>query len=186
MNSKLLTETSKFLSFVLRHEPQAIGLALDSEGWADVDALIAAAAQHGRAMDRALIEQVVAASEKKRFALSADGACIRAVQGHSTSSVEISFAEKIPPAVLYHGTAQRFLESIRKEGLKLGARQYVHLSEDVNTATAVGQRYGKPVVLTVAAQTMHAQGCKFFQAENGVWLTLHVSPDYIQQGRLPL
>ncbi len=174
MNSKLLTETSKFLSFVLRHEPQAIGLTLDSEGWADVDALIGAAAQHGRALDWALIEQVVATSEKKRFALSADGACIRAVQGHSTSSVAISFAEKVPPAVLYHGTAQRFLESIRKEGLKPGARQYVHLSEDVNTATAVGQRYGKPVVLTVDAKAMHVQGFKFFQAENGVWLTAGV------------
>lgn len=176
MNSKLLTETSKFLSFVLRHEPQAIGLVLDSEGWADVDALIGAAARHGRTLDWALIEQVVATSEKKRFALSADGACIRAVQGHSTSSVTISFVEKVPPAVLYHGTAQRFLDSIREEGLKPGARQYVHLSEDVNTATAVGQRYGKPVVLTVDARAMHAQGFKFFQAENGVWLTGLVPP----------
>ncbi len=176
MNDKLLIETSKLLSFVLRHEPQAIGLALDSEGWADVDALIGAAARHGHTLDRALIEHVVATSEKKRFALSTDGACIRAVQGHSTNSVAISFEETVPPAVLYHGTAQRFLESIRKEGLKPGARQYVHLSEDVNTATAVGQRYGKPVVLTVNAKAMHAQGFKFYQAENGVWLTASVLP----------
>lgn len=174
MNSKQRTETSKFLSFVLRHEPQAIGLNLNSEGWADMDALMAAATQHGRTLDRTLIEQVVTASEKKRFALSADGACIRAVQGHSTSSVAISFEKKIPPAKLYHGTAERFLESIRKEGLKPGERQHVHLSEDVNTATAVGQRYGKPVVLTVDAKAMHAQGFKFFQAENGVWLTAGV------------
>lgn len=179
MNSKPLTETSKFLSFVLRHEPQAIGLVLDSEGWANVATLIAAAARHGRALDQALIEQVVATSEKKRFALSADGACIRAVQGHSTSSVAISFEEKGPPAVLYHGTAQRFLESIRREGLKPGARQYVHLSEDVNTATAVGQRYGKPVVLTVDAKAMHAKGFKFYQAENGVWLTGLVPPVFL-------
>jgi putative RNA 2'-phosphotransferase len=173
--SKTLVEVSKFLSFVLRHEPQAIGVALDSEGWANVDALVAAAGQHGRVLDRALVEQVVATSEKKRFALSADGTCIRAVQGHSTQSVDIQFAQKVPPDVLYHGTAERFPESIRKEGLKPGARQYVHLSEDVNTATAVGQRHGKPTVLTVDARAMHGQGIKFYQAQNGVWLTANVS-----------
>lgn len=179
MNGKLLTDSSKFLSFVLRHEPQSIGLALDSEGWANMDALIAAAGQHGRSLDRPLIEQVVSTSDKKRFALSTDDACIRAVQGHSTSSVAISFEEKVPPAVLYHGTAERFVESIRDEGLKPGARQYVHLSEDVKTATAVGQRYGKPVVLVVDALAMHGQGHRFYQAENGVWLVNHVLPEQL-------
>jgi putative RNA 2'-phosphotransferase len=179
MNNKQITETSKFLSYVLRHEPQAIGLTLDREGWTPIDALIAAAAQHGRALDRALIEQVVATSEKKRFAVSADGSSIRAVQGHSTDSVAISFEEKVPPAVLYHGTATRFLESIRAQGLVPGSRQYVHLSEDVQTASSVGQRYGKPVVLTIAASTMHAQGFKFHQAQNGVWLTANVPPAFI-------
>lgn len=178
--SKALAATSKFLSYVLRHEPQAIGLALDREGWANVDALITGAASHGRVLDRALIEQVVSTSDKKRFALSPDGQCIRAVQGHSTASVAISFAEKTPPDVLYHGTAERFLESIRKEGLKPGERQYVHLSEDVGTATAVGQRYGKQVVLTVDAKAIHGQGTKFFQAENGVWLTLCVPREFLR------
>lgn len=177
---------SKFLSYVLRHEPQAIGLTLDSEGWTNVDALVAAAVQHGHTLDRALIEQVVATSDKKRFALSPDGSSIRAVQGHSTASVAISFEERVPPAVLYHGTAERFLESIRREGLKPGERQYVHLSEDVKTTTAVGQRYGKPVVLVIDAKAMHDQGHPFYQAENGVWLTLHVSPAHIGQGCLPL
>lgn len=177
--SKLLTETSKFLSYVLRHEPQSIGLSLDTEGWASVDALIAAAAQHGRTLDRPLIEQVVATSEKKRFSLSADGSSIRAVQGHSTDSVAISFEERVPPAVLYHGTATRFLESIRAQGLLPGSRHHVHLAEDVQTATSVGQRYGKPVVLTIAASAMHEQGFKFFQAENGVWLTARVQPIFL-------
>lgn len=181
MNTKLLTETSKFLSFVLRHEPQAIGLALDSEGWADMEALIAAAAQHGRTLDRALIEQVVVSNEKKRFAFSADGACIRAVQGHSTDSVSIAFEEKTPPAELYHGTATRFLESIREQGLLRGSRQYVHLSEDFPTAISVGQRYGKPAVLTIAAGNMHAQGFKFYQAQNGVWLTLSVPKEFVSE-----
>ena len=178
--SKALAEVSKFLSFVLRHEPQAIGLVLDSQGWANVDALIAAAAKHGRLLDRALIGQVVATSEKKRFALSADGACIRAVQGHSTDSVDIQFAERVPPDVLYHGTASRFMESIRKEGLKPGARQYVHLSADVQTALNVGQRHGKPVVLTVDARAMHGQGVKFYRAENGVWLTADVTTQFFE------
>lgn len=165
---------------MLRHEPQAIGLTLDSEGWANMDALVTAAVQHGHTLDRALIEQVVATSDKKRFALSPDGSSIRAVQGHSTASVAISFTEKVPPTVLYHGTAERFLESIRKEGLKAGERQYVHLSEDVQTATAVGQRYGKPVVLTINALAMHRQGIKLHQAENGVWLTTAVPLQFLR------
>jgi putative RNA 2'-phosphotransferase len=168
--SKQHAETSKFLSYVLRHEPQAIGLTLDREGWVDVATLISGAKKLGRELDKALIRAVVESSDKKRFAISEDGLRIRAVQGHSTESVSITFAEKVPPEFLYHGTATRFLESIRKEGLKPGERQHVHLSEDVQTATAVGQRYGKPVVLKIEALRMHKQGFKFFQADNGVWL----------------
>jgi putative RNA 2'-phosphotransferase len=179
MSEKALADISKFLSYVLRHAPQAIGLALDREGWANVDSLIAAAARHGRPLERALIEEVVQRNDKKRFALSPDGSSIRAVQGHSNPSVAISFEEKLPPAVLYHGTATRFLASIQQEGLKPGQRQYVHLSEDVSTATAVGQRYGKPVVLTIAAGAMHSQGHKFYQAENGVWLTPKVPSGFL-------
>jgi len=165
-------EISKFLSYVLRHEPHAIGLTLDREGWANIGALIDGARQAGRLLDVDLIRAVVASSDKKRFAISEDGLHIRAVQGHSTESVAITYAEMVPPEFLYHGTATRFLESILKEGLKPGERQHVHLSEDLQTATAVGQRYGKPVVLKVEALRMHQQGFKFFQAENGVWLTL--------------
>lgn len=178
--TKQMTDASKFLSFVLRHKPDAIGLTLDREGWADIAALIAGAAQAGTQLDRTLIQQVFSTSDKKRFAISEDGLRIRAVQGHSTESVAITYAEKEPPEFLYHGTATRFLESILKEGLRPGERQYVHLSEDVKTATTVGQRYGKPVVLKIEALRMHQQGFKFFQAENGVWLAAFVPKHYIQ------
>jgi putative RNA 2'-phosphotransferase len=174
-------ETSKFLSYVLRHEPQSIGLTLDREGWADIVALIDGAKQSGRELDEALIRAIVEGSDKKRFAISDDGLSIRAVQGHSTESVAISYAEKVPPEFLYHGTATRFLESILKEGLRPGERQHVHLSEDLQTATAVGQRYGKPIVLKVEALRMHHQGFKFFQAENGVWLTEKVPNFFLNQ-----
>lgn len=168
--SKHHAETSKFLSFVLRHQPDAIGITLDVEGWANIPELIAAATNNGKPLDRDLIQTVVTTSDKKRFAISEDGLRIRALQGHSTETVDIKYAEKVPPEFLYHGTATRFMESIRKDGLLPGSRQYVHLSQDEQTALAVGQRHGKPVVLIIKALLMHEQGFKFFQSENGVWL----------------
>lgn len=172
-------DTSKFLSYVLRHEPQAIGLVLDREGWADITALIAGARQSGRELDEALIRAVVESSDKKRFAISEDGLRIRAEQGHSTESVAINYVEKVPPEFLYHGTATRFLESIMREGLKPAERQHVHLSDDVQIATTVGQRHGKPVVLKLEALRMYQQGFKFFQAENGVWLVSYVPASFV-------
>ena len=177
--AKLLNETSKFLSYVLRHEPHAIGLSLDREGWGNIDELIEGAKKSGHALDTDLIRAVVDSNDKKRFAISEDGLRIRAVQGHSTQSVSIAYLEKVPPAFLYHGTASRFLESILKEGLKPGERRHVHLSENIETATAVGQRYGKPVVLKIEALRMHQQGFKFYQADNDVWLTTSVAPEFI-------
>ncbi|GAA4011808.1 RNA 2'-phosphotransferase [Actimicrobium antarcticum] len=165
------TAISKFLSFVLRHQPDAIGITLDLEGWTDIDALLLAAARDGQRLDRDVIQAVVATSDKKRFAISPDGLRIRAVQGHSAVSVDIDFIEQVPPEFLYHGTATRFLDAIRKDGLRPGARHYVHLSQDESTALAVGQRHGKAVVLRVKAMLMHEQGFRFFQADNGVWLT---------------
>ncbi len=179
--SKQLSEISKFLSYVLRHQPDAIGITLDLEGWTDISALIAAAANDGKQLDRDLIQSVVTTSDKKRFAISEDGLRIRAVQGHSTESVDINYVEKVPPEFLYHGTAIRFMESIRKEGLLPGSRQYVHLSQDEQTAHAVGQRHGKPVALKIKALLMHEQGFKFFQAENGVWLTPNVPVTFISE-----
>ena len=179
--SNRLVETSKFLSFVLRHQPDAIGLVLDSEGWAAIDALIAAAARDGKRLDHALIMEVAATSDKKRFAVSDDGQRIRAVQGHSSTQVAIQYTPVVPPARLYHGTASRFLASIDRQGLIAGSRHHVHLSQDEATAVQVGARHGAPVVLTIRAADMHAQGHAFYQADNGVWLTVHVPLTYIER-----
>lgn len=181
MKEQDITQLSKFLSYVLRHKPESIGVTLDPEGWASVDAIIAGAAKSGRIVVREMVERVVATNDKKRFALSPDGMCIRAVQGHSTTEVAINFEEKVPPELLYHGTATRFLPSIREQGLVPGNRHHVHLSADVQVAVSVGTRHGKPVVLTVDAAAMHAQGHTFHLSENGVWLTAHVPTAFLSE-----
>jgi putative RNA 2'-phosphotransferase len=170
---------SKFLSYVLRHKPEAIGLILDSEGWASIEALIAGAAKEGIELDLITLQKIVATNDKKRFVISEEGLRIRAAQGHSTAIVSIQHVEKIPPAVLYHGTATRFLNAILEQGLLAGSRHYVHLSENSETAFSVGQRYGKPIVLKIKALQMQQQGFSFFQAENNVWLTKHVPKEFI-------
>lgn len=164
-------DISKFLSFILRHQPEAIDLTLDTQGWAVIDELIACAVKQHYVLSHDIILAVVIGNDKKRFEISEDGSRIRAVQGHSTQQVDISYQPKKPPAILYHGTAIRFLESIRDKGVIPKSRQYVHLSADEATALQVGQRHGKPVVLKINAQLMYEQGVEFFQAENGVWLT---------------
>lgn len=179
MRDQRTVRVSKFLSLVLRHQPELIGASLDREGWMDIDALIAGAATHVRALDVALIRTVVEANDKQRFAISDDGRRIRAVQGHSVDSVAIQRERKFPPAVLYHGTATRFLDAILAEGLRPGTRHHVHLSEEVATATSVGSRYGTAVVLMVDAATMHELGHEFFQAHNHVWLTARVPPRFL-------
>jgi len=173
-----LTSVSKFLSLVLRHEPQAIGLSLDSAGWADVSELLSKAAQHKRPLSRELLQIVVETSDKKRFAFSADGTRIRANQGHSID-VELGLVATVPPAVLYHGTAQRFLDSILTQGLTKRQRHHVHMTEDQAVAIAVGSRYGNPVLLTIDAQRMAEDGLIFFLAANGVWLTDQVPSSYV-------
>ncbi|AVL82464.1 RNA 2'-phosphotransferase [Klebsiella oxytoca] len=177
--SKSHTEVSKFLSYILRHQPESVGLTLDHEGWADINALIAGAEKKRISLDRQLIQSVVTSSDKKRFALSADGLRIRAVQGHSSRQVDIDFIAAAPPEFLFHGTATRFIDTIREQGLIPGARQYVHLSDNASTATEVGKRYGKPVVLKVNALLMHQNNIAFYQAENGVWLTAAVPARFI-------
>lgn len=175
---KHLAKTSKFLSLVLRHEPGKIGLVLDAAGWVAVDELLAACAAHGVKLDRALLETVVRQNDKQRFSFSADGTRIRANQGHSVE-IELGYAPATPPELLYHGTATRFLASIRQQGLLKGARHHVHLSADVETATRVGQRHGQPVVLTVQAAAMVEDGFTFYLSANGVWLTEQVPVAYL-------
>jgi putative RNA 2'-phosphotransferase len=153
---------------------------LDSEGWASIEALIAGAAKEGIELDLITLQKIVATNDKKRFVISEEGIRIRAAQGHSTAIVSIQNVEKIPPAVLYHGTATRFLNAILEQGLLAGSRHYVHLSENSETAFSVGQRYGKPIVLKIKALQMQQQGFSFFQAENNVWLTNHVPKEFIE------
>ena len=179
-HQKRLTETSKFLSYVLRHRPDEIGITLDREGWADIAALIAGAVAVGKTLDATLIGEVVATNEKRRFAISEDGARIRAVQGHSTDTVAISHTGIVPPEFLYHGTASRFLASIFERGLIAGQRHHVHLSQNGATALVVAKRHGPPTVLTVKSHAMHDLGHTFFQAENGVWLTAFVPAEFIR------
>nr|WP_218965910.1 RNA 2'-phosphotransferase [Snodgrassella communis] len=171
MLNKQLNKTSKFLSYILRHQPETIGITLDTDGWVNIDNLIMQANQHAEPLTRELLERVVKTSDKKRFTISDDGLKIRAAQGHSTQQVKISHVEQTPPEFLYHGTATRFINSIKKQGLVSGNRHYVHLSDNVKTANKVGERHGKPVVLKVKALQMYQQGFKFYFADNGVWLT---------------
>ena len=178
--SKDLTSESKFLSYVLRHAPDSIGLMLGEGGWVDVAELLEKAAAAGKGLDRATLEEIVATSDKKRFTLSGDGMRIRAAQGHSVE-VALGLEPVEPPETLYHGTATRFLEAIRAEGLKPGSRQQVHLSADEVTASAVGTRRGKPAILRVAAGDMHRAGHSFYRADNGVWLTDSVPPQFLTE-----
>jgi putative RNA 2'-phosphotransferase len=171
--------TSKFLSYVLRHQPEAIGLVLDAEGWADVEVLLECARLAGQVFSRHDLEQVVAGNDKQRFVLSPDGRRIRANQGHSVE-VELQLPTIEPPAELFHGTALRFAVAIRAEGLKPGSRRHVHLSANEDTARAVGQRHGKPLVFRVASGAMARAGFDFFRSENGVWLTARVPPEYLE------
>lgn len=169
---------SKFLSLVLRHDPGKIGLTLDSNGWVKVQELLDRMRQHGKPIDRETLEHVVATNDKKRFSFSEDGSQIRANQGHSIE-VDLALPPQTPPDLLFHGTATRFLDSIREKGLLPGSRQHVHLSLDEVTAIKVGQRHGKPAVLVVRASEMQHQGFTFFCSDNGVWLTDHVAPRFI-------
>ena len=174
-----LISTSKFLSLVLRHHPERIGITLDEQGWVEIDDLLAAANQSGRKLTRQLLERVIRENDKQRFAVSSDGTRIRANQGHSVE-VDLGLQPIQPPNMLYHGTVARFLDSIQASGLERGSRQYVHLSPDVETARKVGQRRGKPVILVVEAGRMWQDGHSFYQSENGVWLTDAVPAEYLR------
>lgn len=174
-----LTRTSKFLSYVLRHHPEALGLEPDPGGWVDVGTLINRARDEGRSISRSHIKDVIAAGEKTRFTLSADESKIRARYGHSIE-VDLDLTPAPPPERLYHGTTERALPSIREEGLRPQARQYVHLSPTTATAVAVGRRHGSPVVLSINAPALHEADHTLYRSTARVWLTLWVPPSFIR------
>ena len=176
---KDLTSKSKYLSYLLRHKPESIGLELDEAGWVLVDQIIALTE-----LTHPIIEEIVFTNDKQRFAFSSDGRKIRANQGHSVQGVDIGYEMRTPPDMLYHGTVEKFLDSIRSDGLQKMARHHVHLSATIDTAKNVGSRRGKPVVLVVDSASMHADGFEFYLSANGVWLTDCVPTKYIQTDAL--
>lgn len=173
-----LKNISKFLSLVLRHKPEEIGLALDNEGWARVDELIQKMNQKGIVVNFETIDEVIQTNDKKRFAFNDDKTLIRASQGHSID-VALNLPAVTPPDILYHGTAEKYVDSILQTGLQKQSRQHVHLSATVATAKAVGGRHGKPVILTIKAKAMNTAGFKFYLSENNVWLTDSVPVEYL-------
>ncbi len=179
MQSKEDIRLGKFISLVLRHNPQTIGISLDEQGWADVGQLIEAMQRAGKNIDQTILERIVAENEKQRYAFNENHTKIRANQGHSIA-VDLHLEPKQPPKLLYHGTATRFLKSIQKQGLKKMTRQYVHLSDEKQTALSVGQRHGSPVVLKVYAHKMYQKGYRFYLSQNHVWLCEEVPWAYLE------
>ena len=174
-------QTSKFLSLVLRHKPEEAGVTLDRSGWCEVDALLDGLASRGFAISREDLKQIVVENDKKRFQFSDDEEYIRASQGHSVC-VDLNYQPQVPPVILYHGTAIRFLDAIAQQGIVKGARQYVHLSNTVDVARKVGQRHGRPVVIPVAALEMHKAGDLFYLTPNNVWLVERVPREFLRFG----
>lgn len=177
--SKKNKNISKFLSYVLRHNPDKLGITLDANGWTSVKAMLEKINVGNYSLSMETLEEVVATNNKKRFAFNEDKTMIRASQGHSVN-IDLGIQPKEPPSYLYHGTVEKFMESIREKGLIKGSRQHVHLSADKETAVNVGSRRGKPIILTVRSGEMHAQNYTFYQSENGVWLTEKVPMKFIE------
>lgn len=178
VNEKRCITVSKFLSKYLRHEPETLGLSFEDGGWVNVVDLLAACHKKSFPITREELDEVVETSNKKRFSFNAEGNKIRANQGHSVE-VDLQLKPAQPPSVLYHGTAERFLGAIQKTGLQKMSRNHVHMSIDKSTATLVGKRHGKPVVVSINAEAMFQDGYLFFVSDNGVWLTEHVPIKYL-------
>lgn len=179
-NEKQLIQISKFLSLVLRHQPETIGIALNDQGWTDVDILLKKTNEHGIKLDLTTLQHIVETNPKKRFAFSEDQQLIRASQGHSVA-IDLGYTSQQPPEFLFHGTAEKSVSSILENGLEKRSRQHVHLSIDIETATKVGQRHGKPLILKVQADRMFKDGFAFFLSDNGVWLADVVPAEYIEK-----
>lgn len=180
INEKKITHISKFLSLVLRHKPEAIGIELDENGWTEVDALIEKSNRHGIEFDKETLKHIVETNSKKRFAFSDAFDRIRASQGHSVE-IELGYTSQKPPQILYHGTGEKSVQSILNTGIEKQQRQQVHLSADIETAIKVGQRHGKPFVFKVLAEQMCNDKFEFFISDNGVWLTDNVPVKYLKR-----
>jgi len=172
-------QTSKFLSYLLRHDPEAIGLTMEPGGWVDVETLLARVNGTGRPLDRALLRRVVEGGKKQRFMLSSDGSKIRANYGHSVD-VDLRLEPTRPPRCLYHGTAEDTVPNIEVDGLRSQSRQYVHLSSTLEEARTVGARHGRPVVLRIDAVALHEAGHEVYHPTDAVWLTIRVPPRFIE------
>jgi putative RNA 2'-phosphotransferase len=180
INEKQITSISKFLSLVLRHQPETIGIELDQNGWTNVDILIEKSNIYGIKLDNETLKHIVETNSKKRFSFNETSDRIRASQGHSVE-IELGYTSQKPPEILYHGTGEKSVQSILDTGLQKQNRQQVHLSADLETAIKVGQRHGKPFVFKVLAKQMFKDKFEFFISDNGVWLTDNVPTKYLKQ-----
>jgi len=176
-----LRDVSKYMSLILRHKPETIGITLDEHGWANVEELISGIAKDNE-FNMEILEEIVRTDEKQRYSFNEDKSLIRANQGHSIP-VDVELEEKIPPEILWHGTGEKYVASIDETGLIPKSRLYVHLSKDEDTAIKVGSRHGKPVIYHVLAKQMHDDGYKFYISANGVWLTKEVPVKYLRKAQ---
>lgn len=180
VSEKQQTHISKFLSLVLRHKPETIGIQLDQNGWIDISELIEKSNKYGVQFDIETLNHIVATNSKNRFAFNDKCDKIRASQGHSLE-IELGYTNQKPPEILFHGTSEKSVQSILEKGLERQNRQHVHLSSDIDTAAKVGQRHGKPFVFLVLAEQMHKDNFQFFISDNGVWLTNNVPTKYLKK-----
>jgi len=182
-SDKQTTSASRFISLILRHKPETIGITLDEHGWADVQVLIDGINRSsGHTLDMELLEEIVRTDEKQRYSFNEDHTLIRANQGHSIP-VDVELEEKIPPDTLWHGTGEKYVSSIDVQGLIPKSRLYVHLSSDIDTARTVGSRHGKPVIYAIDCRAMVKDGYRFFLSANHVWLTKEVPVRYMKKLR---
>lgn len=182
MNDQDIKRISKFLSLILRHKPEKIGLQLDANGWANVEELLSKSRKNNRRFTLVELEEIIEKNDKKRFTFNEGHTMIRANQGHSLKTIDLQLEAIVPPAFLYHGTVPKFLDSIRIKGLQKMNRQHVHLSKDRATATIVGNRRGKATILKIRTEDMHRAGFSFYCSKNGVWLTDNVPSGFIDLG----
>ncbi len=180
-SDRIMRNTSKFISLILRHNPQVIGISLDEHGWADVKELIDGINRtEGHSLNMDTLDEIVRTDEKQRYSFNEDHSLIRANQGHSIP-VDVELEEKIPPDILWHGTGQKYVSSIDVQGLIPKSRLYVHLSSDMETARKVGSRHGRPVIYQVECRKMTEDGYRFFLSANRVWLTKEVPVEYLKK-----